>query len=165
MDSTATLSSKGNYDHAMIDIEKILLEIDRFIPNYENQISLQGVFGNTDASYGTGRLEKLSHIETDFIEPLFPEMIYTNSIIKQLGMFRTRIMRLRPYQCYSYHIDPSPRIHIPLITNENCFMIIDDVLYRYPADGNYYLADTTKIHTFVNASLEDRIHIVGGVMG
>ena len=80
-------------------------------------------------------------------------------------MFRTRIMRLRPYQCYSYHIDPSPRIHIPLITNENCFMIIDDMLYRYPADGNYYLADTTKIHTFVNASLEDRIHIVGGVMG
>lgn len=149
----------------MINIDKILLEIDRFIPEYDTQISLQGVLGNIDHSYGTGRLEKLNHNESDFTEILFPEMVYTNSIIKQLGMFRTRIMRLRPYQCYSYHIDPTQRMHIPLITNPHCFMIIDDVLYRYPADGNHYLVDTTKIHTFINASLEDRIHIVGGFIG
>ena len=147
----------------MIDIDKILLEIEKFIPEYDNQISLQGVPGNIDPSYGTGRLEKLNHGEADFTEPLFPEMTYTNSVIKQLGMFRTRLMRLQPYQCYSYHIDPTVRVHIPLITNENCFMIIEDKMYRYPADGNHYLADTTKIHTFVNASLEDRIHIVGGI--
>lgn len=146
----------------MIDIDKILLEIEKFIPEYDNQISLQGVPGNVDPLYGTGRLEKLTHVEADFTEPLFPEMVYTNIIIKHLGMFRTRIMKLKPYQCYSYHVDPTQRVHIPLITNENCFMIIDDILYRYPADGNYYVADTTKIHTFVNASLKDRIHIVGG---
>lgn len=148
----------------MINIDRILLEIDQYIPEYDNQISLQGIPNNNDdPMYGTGRLENLSHDESDFTEPLFPEMVYTNSIIKQLGMFRTRLMRLQPYQCYSYHIDPTQRVHIPLITNENCFMIIDDILYRYPADGDHYLADTTKIHTFVNASLEDRIHIVGGV--
>ena len=66
MDTSTAIQSAGDNCYTMIDIEKILLEIDRFIPNYENQISLQGVFGNTDASYGTGRLEKLSHIETDF---------------------------------------------------------------------------------------------------
>ena len=146
-----------------IDIDRILLEIDQYIPEYYNQISLQGVPDNDDPMYGTGRLENLSHDESDFTEPLFPEMVYTNNIIKQLRMFRTRIMRLNPYQCYSYHIDPTQRMHIPLITNENCFMIIEDKLYRYPADGNHYLVDTTKIHTFVNASLEDRIHIVGGI--
>lgn len=146
-----------------IDIDKILLEINQYIPEYDNQISLQGVVNINDPLYGTGRLEYLDHNESDFTEPLFPEMIYTNNIIKQLGMFRTRIMRLHPYQCYSYHIDPTQRMHIPLITNENCFMIIEDTLYRYPADGNHYLVDTTKIHTFVNASLEERIHIVGGV--
>ncbi len=149
----------------MINIDKILLEIDKFIPRYDNQISLQGVVGNKDPSYGTGRLDNLSHGEADFTEPLFPEMVYTNSIIEQLGMFRTRLMRLRPYQCYSYHIDPSARMHIPLITNNNCFMVIEDIVYRYPADGNSYLVDTTKKHTFINASLEDRIHIVGGVDG
>jgi len=63
--------------------------------------------------------------------------------------------------CYTYHQDPTKRIHIPLITNENCFMVIEDEIYRYPAEGDYYLVDTTKRHTFVNASFEERIHIVG----
>jgi len=148
-----------------IDIDKILLEIDRYLPKYDNQISLQGVLHNTDPLYGTGRLEYLKNSESEFTEPLFPEMVYTNSVIKQLGMFRTRVMRLQPYQCYSYHVDPTQRMHIPVITNDHCFMIVNDILYRYPADGNHYLVDTTKIHTFVNASLTERIHIVGGVNG
>jgi hypothetical protein len=147
----------------MIDIDRILLEVERYVPEYTDQISLQTVLGETDPAYGTGRLTGLKHGESSFTEPMFPEMEYTNQVIKELGMFRTRLMRLKPYQCYSYHVDPSPRIHIPLITNPNCFMIIDDILYRYPADGNYYVADTTKIHTFVNASTESRVHIVGGI--
>jgi len=40
-------------------------------------------------------------------------------------------------------------------------MIIDDEIIRYSADGNYYIMDTTKMHTAVNASFEERIHIVG----
>lgn len=147
----------------MIDIEKILQEIQQYIPEYKNQISLQTVPGCKDPSYGTGYLGGLKHSESDFIEPMFPEMEYTNSVIRDLGMFRTRIMKLNPYQCYSYHVDPTPRMHIPLITNDRCFMIVDDILYRYPADGNSYWVDTTKIHTAVNASTEERIHIVGGV--
>ena len=63
--------------------------------------------------------------------------------------------------CYSYHKDPTKRIHIPLITNDKCFMVIDDIVHRYPADGNYYISDTTKMHTAVNGSWEDRVHIVG----
>ncbi len=149
----------------MIDIDRILLEVERYVPEHTDQISLQTIPGGIDPSYGTGRLERLKHKEIDFTEPMFPEMEYTNQVIRDLGMFRTRLMTLKPYQCYSYHVDPSPRIHIPLITNPNCFMIIDDILYRYPADGNYYVADTTKIHTFVNASTEYRVHIVGGITG
>jgi hypothetical protein len=149
----------------MIDIDRILQEVQTHVPEYIDQISLQTIPGGTDPAYGTGKLTALNHGESAFTEPMFPEMEYTNQIIKELGMFRTRLMTLKPYQCYSYHIDPSPRIHIPLITNPNCFMIIDDILYRYPADGNYYVADTTKIHTFVNASTEYRVHIVGGITG
>ena len=148
----------------MIDIDRILLEVEKYVPEYVDQISLQTVPGIDDPAYGTGRLTKLKHTESAFTEPTFPEMEYTNKVIKDLGMFRTRLMALKPYQCYSYHVDPTKRIHIPLITNPNCFMIIDDILYRYPADGNYYLADTTKVHTFVNASTEHRIHIVGGTL-
>ena len=65
--------------------------------------------------------------------------------------------------CYSYHTDKTPRIHIPLITNDKCFMIVDDEVIRLPANGDVYLIDTTKFHTFLNGSWETRIHIVGNV--
>ena len=41
--------------------------------------------------------------------------------------------------------------------------IIDDMVYRYPADGRHHLIDTTKMHTAINASTEERIHLVGCV--
>tara|TARA_B110000914_G_scaffold220682_1_gene231182 strand:- start:25 stop:471 length:447 start_codon:yes stop_codon:yes gene_type:complete len=144
-----------------IDIERILLEFES-LPEYNTQISLQTVEGCDDPNYGTGWLDGIEHDESEFIIPLF-DMPYTNSIIKDLGMFRTRVMAMYPYSCYSYHQDNTMRIHIPLITNDKCFMVIDDEVSRYPADGNHYVVDTTKIHTAINGSLDVRIHIVGGI--
>ena len=146
-----------------IDVKKILLELQD-LPKYSSQISLQGVKDIDDCFYGTGRLTNLeNHKESDFIVPNFPHMEYTNHILKELKMFRSRVMKLDAKACYTYHKDPTKRLHIPLITNENCFFVIEDEIVRLPADGNYYLIDTTKKHTFVNSSLESRIHIVGCV--
>ena len=146
-----------------INIDLILLEIDNFLPEYKNQISLQCVKGNPDPFYGIGRITDLDHEEKDFVEPIFKDLVYTNTIIKNLGMYRTRIMNLSPKTCYTYHRDYTQRMHIPLITNDSCFFVIDDEVSRYPADGSHYLINTTKRHTFVNASMEHRIHIVGCV--
>jgi len=77
-------------------------------------------------------------------------------------MFRTRVMMMKPHRCYSYHKDPTPRIHIPLITDEKCMLIVDDKVIRLPADGNYYKIDTTLYHTALNGSNIERIHLVGG---
>lgn len=142
-----------------IDIDRILLELE-ILPEYYTQISLQTVEGCDDPEYGTGYLDGLTHDENEFVIPLF-DMPYTNSIIKDLGMFRTRIMAMQSNSCYSYHQDPTMRIHIPLVTNDKCFMVIDDEVIRYPADGNHYVVDTTKMHTTVNGSPDVRIHIVG----
>ena len=139
-----------------IDIERILLELE-ILPKYDTQLSLQVT---KDKKGGEGRLNNLPNVEEDFGTFAY-DLPYTNSIISELKMYRTRVMRLRPKTCYSYHVDLTKRIHIPLITNNDCFMIINDELYRYPADGNYYITDTTKKHTFVNTSHDDRIHIVG----
>jgi len=145
----------------MIDIERILLELE-MLPKYKNQIMLQTYEGNEDPFDGTGKLPALVRSETDYDMPLF-DLPYTNSIISDLGMFRTRVMLMRPYQCYSYHRDPSPRIHIPLITDKKCMLIVDDKVIRLPADGNHYKIDTTLYHTALNGSNIDRIHIVGGI--
>ena len=148
----------------MLDIQKILNEL-KLLPEYNKQIMLQGVNSKADHSYGTGRLDDIDNSvkewEQDFKEFLFPELEYVNFILKKLNMTRTRVMKMAPKTCYSYHQDPSKRVHIPLITNEKCFFVVADEVIRLPADGNYYVIDTTKLHTFVNASFEDRIHIVG----
>lgn len=144
----------------MINIDKILLELT-LLPEFDKQIMLQGVEGIDDPNYGIGFFKDNDHDESAFNVDLYPNLTYTNKVIRDLGMTRTRIMKMQSKTCYSYHRDMTPRIHIPLITNPNCFFVIEDEVVRLPADGNHYLIDTTKRHTFVNASWEERIHIVG----
>ena len=131
----------------MLDIQKILNEL-KLLPEYDKQIMLQGVNSKADHSYGTGRLDDIDNSvkewEQDFKEFLFPELEYVNFILKKLNMTRTRVMKMAPKTCYSYHQDPSKRVHIPLITNEKCFFVVADEVIRLPADGNYYVIDTTN---------------------
>lgn len=143
-----------------IDIERIRLELE-LIPD-GTQVCLQGLENNLDPFYGIGSAEKLAHEEKEFCYNIF-DMPYTNSILDKHNMVRTRIMRQKKKTCYSYHIDYTKRIHIPVYTNEDCFLILDDNLHRLPADGSVYLVDTTIKHTAVNASFEERTHIVGNV--
>ena len=62
---------------------------------------LQTVEDNEDLDhlYGTGWVADVNHPESDFKIPLF-DFPYTNSVIKELGMFRTRVMRMPPKYCY-----------------------------------------------------------------
>jgi hypothetical protein len=157
MGTTTTTLSKGT-NNISIDIDHILLELES-LPEYDTQLSLQVT---SSGSSGEGKLNNLDFLEKDFNVFAY-DLPYTNSILSELGMYRTRLMNMKPKTCYSYHWDPTKRMHIPLITNENNFFVIDDEVSRYPADGSYYLIDTTKKHTFVNASFENRLHIVGCV--
>lgn len=86
--------------------------------------------------------------------------IYLNSL--PLKLFRTRIMIMNPKSSYSIHKDPTPRIHIPIVTNEqNAFLFPEhNFMFQMPADGSIFWVDTRKIHTFVNWSTISRIHIV-----
>lgn len=152
----------------MYDIEKILSELES-LPKWDDQICLQAadlhgddVIHDSPAwELGCGRIKELGYDENEFTIPIF-DMDYTYEILKKLGMYRTRVLRLKPGRCYSYHYDPTKRIHIPLITNKKCFMIIGKEVIHLPADGNHYLVDTTQDHTALNAHRKkDRIHIVG----
>ena len=50
-----------------------------------------------------------------------------------------------------------------MYTNDNCFLILNDSVHRLRADGSVYLVDTTVMLTAVNASTEERTHIIGNV--
>ena len=144
------------------DVERILLEMES-LPEWDLQICLQSYEGNEDHTFGCGLLQKIhdaGRLETDLTHKIF-NIPYVNSIIDEYQLYRTKFFKMRPYQCYSYHRDQTKRLHIPIITNDKCFLMVDDEVVRTPVEGNPYVIDTTKIHTAVNASFEERIHLIG----
>jgi hypothetical protein len=152
-----------------IDYKGILKEVNSIRRKYdlegENQISLQSSSSDANPSdwdCSIGKLNRLSYDESKYIHPIFKDMPLTNHYISSLNAFRCRIMISDPKGCMSMHRDASPRIHLPVKTNKDCLMIIDGKCYHLEA-GNCYLTDTTKYHTALNASRENRIHIIGCV--
>ena len=153
-----------------INLSRIIDEVEKYIFSYENfgyknQICLQSLNETSDPYYGSRGLNEIDseYTEKDFNVFVFPEMIYTNKIIEELGLFRARIMRMKPKTCLSYHYDPTPRIHIPIITSPSCFLLIDKKAHYLKANGSAYLVDTTKWHTAINASFDSRTHLVGNI--
>lgn len=76
--------------------------------------------------------------------------------------YRTRIMLSRPKTCYSIHNDYSPRLHLPLVTNDQCYFLFTnpEKMIHIPADGKTYWVDTREYHTFLNGSISNRLHLV-----
>jgi len=82
-------------------------------------------------------------------------------LINQYKLKRTRLMWVNPYACYSMHQDQTPRLHIPLITNSNCYFVFKHAKPVNLAIGNIYRVETRVPHTFINCSEFPRLHFVG----
>jgi hypothetical protein len=127
-------------------------------PWYQGCGSLKYKFGE-DFIDGNGNLieQELKLEQSDFTEynkELEGTYIYNvcSKLEKDYAIGRARIMALPHKKVMSMHTDTSKRLHLPIITNENCLMIIDNMLYHMPANGQVYIADTTKPHTALNAN-------------
>ena len=53
-----------------------------------------------------------------------------------------------PRSTLSWHKDPEPRLHIPIITNLGCSMVIENIAKHLPADGHVTITNNTKYHNF-----------------
>jgi hypothetical protein len=91
------------------------------------------------------------------------EEVY-NLITSKYKLGRVRFLMKPPRSCLSWHRDPEMRLHIPIITNEGCKMVIEDTSFHMPANGNGYITDNTKYHNFFNGSEFDRVHLVATVL-
>ena len=143
--------------HKQIDLELIHSELVT-LPEYNDQLYLQGKESNSDPM-----LENYLEVdrrENEYKIPLY-NLPYINELMASEGLIRTRVMKLFSKRCYFWHKDTTKRLHIPIITNPHCFLLIGGVQFHLPADGYSYVVDTTKMHTAVNASKEERVHIVG----
>lgn len=98
--------------------------------------------------------------DENYLNPYFENTVF-EKLIKKYNLKRTRFLWLKPQSCYTMHVDFTPRIHIPLITNEKCLFLIGDSSPFHLPTGGVYWVDTTKMHTAVNCSTEWRLHLVG----
>ena len=79
---------------------------------------------------------------------------------KKFKLGRARILLKEPRSTLSWHRDPEPRLHIPIITNPGCIMVIENVAKHLPADGSVYITNNIKYHNAFNGGEESRVHLV-----
>ena len=105
---------------------------------------------------------KYTEIVPEFKNTYFEEVY--NLLKKKFKLGRVRILLKEPRSTLSWHRDPEPRLHIPIITNPGCKMVIEDVAKHMPADGSVIITNNTKYHNFFNGGEQDRIHLVACVL-
>lgn len=165
------------------DIQRLQNDVSRLQATcpfhaFENQISLTHRPSAIDPFYdGTGSLyDKVSKSmiakESDFSK--------FNSTLRDTYLFkvfedvqrmanaplgRVRLIRLAPKACMSMHRDFNYRLILPIVTNEQCFMIFQESMpVHMPADGRIYAVDTLRAHSVMNGDSErERIHLVFSV--
>ena len=101
---------------------------------------------------------KYTEIIPEFKNTYFEEVY--NILKKKFKLGRVRILLKEPRSTLSWHKDPEPRLHIPIITNPGCKMVIEDVAKHMPADGKVWITNNTRYHNFFNGGEQNRIHIV-----
>jgi len=105
---------------------------------------------------------KYSQFVTIFEDTYFKEVYDTLLTKYKLG--RIRLLWKLPRTTLSWHRDPEPRLHIPIITNPGAIMVVDKEARHMPADGSVWITDNTKYHNAFNGGEEDRVHLVATVM-
>ena len=83
---------------------------------------------------------------------------------KRFKLGRIRILLKEPRSTLSWHRDPEPRLHVPIITNPGAIMVVDNIAKHLPADGSVWITNNTKYHNAFNGGEEDRVHLVACVL-
>ena len=105
---------------------------------------------------------KYTQLVPEFKNTYFKEVYETLKQKFKLG--RVRLLLKEPRSTLSWHKDPEPRLHIPIITNLGCSMVIENVAKHLPADGRVTITNNKKYHNFFNGGEQARIHLVACVL-
>ena len=142
------------------------------IPNDENSIKGNNIRGRYwTIADDTGKEvsrdidideSKYSQLVPEFENTYFKEVYETLS--KKFKLGRVRLLLKEPRSTLSWHKDPECRLHVPIITNKGCSMVIENVAKHLPADGKVWITNNTKYHNFFNGGEQARIHLVACVL-
>jgi hypothetical protein len=152
----------------MIIFQRLNLEDDQILLTHrKDKPSFTVGAGSLKNEYGRGhwaRTGEFAYLAKEFENTLAATVIQDVRKIaedynKRIG--RVRMLRLKSKTCYSLHTDKEEfRFHIPLLTNRSCFFVCGEQLGRMEEVGRLYTFRTDLEHTAVNASFQDRWHLV-----
>lgn len=157
------------------DINKLIADFHMFEDKLINKGSsfrfpIQGVAGREetyDSLVGHFYGKEFSESDVNTILDIFSNTETEKSITKineYANTCRARYLTMLPTAAYRMHIDSGWRLHIPIITNDNCFFFHkDEMPYYMEADGSCYIVSVDHMHTALNLSEENRTHIVMGI--
>ena len=105
---------------------------------------------------------KYTQLVPEFEKTYFKEVF---EILKErFKLGRVRLLLKEPRSTLSWHKDPECRLHVPIITNKGCSMVIENVAKHLPANGKVWITNNTKYHNFFNGGEQARIHLVACVL-
>ena len=142
------------------------------IPNDENSIKGNNIRGKywTIADDSGREVSRDIDIDESKYTQLIPEFEKTyfkevyETLSKKFKLGRVRLLLKEPRSTLSWHKDPECRLHVPIITNKGCSMVIENVAKHLPADGKVWITNNTKYHNFFNGGEQARVHLVACVL-
>ena len=142
------------------------------IPNDENSIKGNNIRGKywTIADDTGNEVSRDIDIDESKYTQLVPEFEKTyfkevyKTLAKRFKLGRVRLLLKEPRSTLSWHKDPECRLHVPIVTNKGCSMVIENVAKHLPADGKVWITNNTKYHNFFNGGEQARIHLVACIL-
>jgi len=102
-----------------------------------------------------------SELIPDFRDTYFAHV--HQELSKRVPIGRMRLMWKGLYNCNSWHRDPEPRIHVPIIVNPGSLFVVNHHVTHLPADGSVYFTQTRSYHMAMNGGLTNRVHLVATI--
>ena len=142
------------------------------IPNDDNSTKGNNIRGKywTIADETGKEVSRDINIDESKYTKLLPEFENTyfkevyDVLSKKFKLGRVRLLLKEPRSTLSWHKDPECRLHIPIITNAGCSMVIENVAKHLPADGKVWITNNKKYHNFFNGGEQARVHLVACVL-
>ena len=150
---------------------RMFISLNR-VPNDESSVDGNNVRGKywTIADETGKEVPRDIDIDESKYTQLIPEFYNTyfsevyDVLSKRFKLGRVRLLLKEPRSTLSWHKDPECRLHIPIITNAGCSMVIENVAKHLPADGSVWITNNTKFHNFFNGGEQARVHLVACIL-
>ncbi len=149
--------------------EGMVYGISLTTPDDGSEEDARGIFWTKPNASGIEE-QREEHVDesiyTKFLEEAKDTYYYEvyKTLCEHYKIGRVRILKLKPRTSLSWHRDPEPRLHIPIITTPGSLVVVENFATNMPANGYAYFMNTVKYHNVMNGGEEDRIHLVATVL-